>query len=251
MKNRFKYSPTIERYLSNEMEYAEMRSFEKEILTNSTLSSELSFTRSIDDALRNDDIIDFRLKLASARNENVHSNSSIPVIDFKQKKFWYMAASLLLIAALGTVLYFNINHGYTSDDLFAKYYTPENMINVTRSGDANIVEAIIRFQDKDYQTSANLFSQILARDPENYAGWFFYGIACIESQKFAKAEAAFNTIISNNENLYVEHAQWYLALCFIKSNQVAKAKLQLQKIASEPDNFHRKDAKHLLEKLAN
>ena len=139
MKRHFKYSAAIERYLSNEMEYAEMRSFEKEITINPTLSSELAFTRRIDEALRSDDMIDFRLKLVSAKNESSHAKSKIPVIHIRKKKFWYMAASLLLLASLGSVLYFNINGGNSTNDLFNKYYSSQNMINATRSGDANIV----------------------------------------------------------------------------------------------------------------
>jgi hypothetical protein len=250
MKNRFKYSENIERYLSHDMAYAEQRSFEKQIASNSSLAAELELTRNIDEALRRDDLIDLRLKLVYARQENSKMKSDIPLVKFRQKKFWYAAASFLILASVGSILLLNIARKDTNEDLFRKYYSSENIIDVTRTGDANIVEAIIKFQEKDYQSSASLFGQILQKDTLNFAGWFFYGISCIETQQFAKAETAFNKIISNDENLYVEHAEWYLGLCYLKSNQPNKATVQSKLIASEPENFHRNDARHLLEKLS-
>jgi hypothetical protein len=250
MKQRFKYSDNIERYLSHEMEYAEQRSFEKEIARNSTLAAELELTRNIDETLKQDDLIDLRLKLVYARNESLKAKSDIPVVHIPRKKFWYAAASLVLLASLGAALFFNNAGKNSNEELFRKYYSSENIIDVTRSGDANIVEAIIKFQEKDYPSSASLFGQILQKDTVNFAGWFFYGISCIETQQFAKAETAFNTIIVDKHNLYVEHAEWYLGLCYLKSNQSIKAKQQLNLIASNSENFHRNEARHLLEKLS-
>ena len=250
MKHRFNYSASIERYLSNEMEYGEKRSFEKDAAINPELSAELKITRKIDDIIKRDDIIDFRKKLIAARREYREMQSGVPVIHIQRKKFWYAAASVVLLAALGSVLYFSTSGGYSNDALFRKYYSSENVIDVTRSGDANIVEAIIRFQEKDYPSSVRLFSQILVKDTSNFAGWFFYGISCIETGEYGKAEEAFNHIIADNQNLYVEHAEWYLGLCYLKSNQSGKAKQQLEIIAANPENFHHKDARHLLEKIA-
>jgi hypothetical protein len=249
MKNRFKYSAAIERYLSDEMEYAEMRSFEKEIASNPVLSAELELTRNIDKALRCDDVIDFRQKMTSANKDNKIPKLEMPIVHLRRYKYWLVAASFVLLAALGSVIYLNASRGPSNDELFNSYYTSENMINVTRSGDANIVEAIIKFQEKDYKSSSRLFSQILVNDSSNFAGWFFYGISCIETGDFNKAESAFQYIIADNQNLYTEHAGWYLALSYLKSNQSNKAKKQLQIIAADPENFHRSDARHLLEKL--
>lgn len=249
MKQRFKYSADIERYLAHDMAYAEMRSFEKEVALNRSLSGELRLTRDIDKALERDDIIDFRLKLVSARDEYKGTKSEIPVIHVSRKRFWYAAASLVLLASLGAILYFNFSGNYSNDALFNKYYTSENIVDVTRSGDANIVEAIIRFQEKDYKSSSRLFGQILGNDSQNFAGWFFYGISCIETNEYGKAESAFKHIISDKQNLYVEHAEWYLALSYLKSDQSYKARVQLNQIAADSENFHQNDAKHLLEKL--
>lgn len=249
MKNNFKYSASVEQYLSNEMAQSEKQLFERETASNPGLAQELKFSRTIDDALRQDDIIDLRMKLLSAYRENRKEKAEVPVVRMQFRKVWYAAASIIILAAIGSTILFRSMGTDSNERLFKQYYSPENLINVTRSGDANIVEAVMRFQEKNYPVAAKLFKQILSSDKDNFAGWFFYGISCIETENYVDAEKAFNTIIVDDQNLYTEHAEWYLGLCFLKSNQTVKAREQLTKISTNPENIHRMDARHLLEKL--
>jgi predicted Zn-dependent protease len=249
MKDNLKYSESVEQYLSKEMGKEARQQFEKDVAVNPELSGELKLSRTIDDALKQDDIIDLRMKLLAAYRENQKAQPEVPVVRMYVKKFWYAAASLILLAAIGSALVFNMPGSTPNERLFKEYYSPENLINVTRSGDANIVEAVMKFQESNYPVAEQLFKQILDKDQSNYAGWFYYGISCIETGHFNLAEKAFNTIIDENQNLYVEHAEWYLGLSYLKSNQTDKAREQLQMIAQNADNIHRKDARHLLEEL--
>ena len=116
-------------------------------------------------------------------------------------------------------------------------------------GDQNIVEAVIKFQQKDFRTASVLFKSILNKDESNIAVWFYYGISNIETQNYENSIKAFNTIIGQNDNLYIEHAEWYLGLCYLKNNQKDKAIDQFAVVASNPENFHQKEAKDILEKL--
>ncbi len=249
MKNNFKHSASIEQYLSGEMLPAEKEKFKREVASNTQLAEELKLSNTIDSALRRDDIIDFRRKLLAAYRDKRKTESEVPVIRLNPKRFWYAAASIIILAALGSALYFSTPSINTNERLFKQYYNSENLIDVTRSGDGNIVEAVIKFQQKDYQVSARLFKLILEKDNNNIASWFYYGISSIETENFDQAEKAFNHIIADNQNLYVEHAEWYLGLSYLKSNKLDKAKAQFSRIAADPDNFHRQEAKHILEKL--
>jgi tetratricopeptide (TPR) repeat protein len=249
MMNNFKHSASIERYLSSEMPAAEKENFEREITLNEELYTELKLSMSIDESLKREDIVEFRKKLAFVMKEHKKQENEIPVVRLHPGRFWSAAASLIILAVLGSTLYFSHSGGNTTESLFKQYYNSENLIDVTRSGDANIVEAVIKFQEKDYQLAARLFKQILEKDNNNIACWFYFGIASIETENYKQAEKAFNHIISDNQNLYVEHAEWYLGLSFLKSAQPEKAKSQFEKISKETDNFHRQDAIHLLEKM--
>jgi len=138
----------------------------------------------------------------------------------------------------------------SNDSLFSQYYTSENIVDQTR-GDQNIVEAVIKFQQKDFAKASVLFKSILDKDNSNIAVWFYYGISNIETRNYNNSINAFTTIIKQNDNLYIEHAEWYLGLCYLKNNQKDKAINQFIVVASNPDNFHRQEAKNILEKLQN
>ena len=248
MTNHFKHSATVEQYLANEMAPSEKAAFKKELRSNPDLAAELKLSQTIDSALMRDDIIELRRKLISAIDAGRVVKDEVPVVHLHTRRWWYAAASLVAIFAVASTLYLQTSRNISADSLFNDYYTVENIVDQTRS-DQNIVEAIIKFQQKDFGAASALFKSILDKDNSNIAVWFYYGIANIETRNFDNSIKAFNTIIKQNDNLYIEHAEWYLGLCYLKNNQKDKAVDQFIVVASNPDNFHRQEAKDILDKL--
>ncbi len=248
MTNYFKHSTSVEQYIANEMAPAERAAFKNELRSNPELAQELKLSQNIDSTLQRDDIIDLRQKIRAAIEAGRTVENEVPVIRMKTRKWWYAAASILALAAVSVTLFMQSNRNLSNDSLFNKYYNSENIVDQTR-GDETIVDAVIKFQQKDYQKASDLFQRILAKDNLNIAVWFYYGIANIETQNYTNSITAFNTIINQHDNLYVEHAEWYLGLCYLKNNQKEKAIDNFVAIASNPDNFHCSEAKDILEKL--
>lgn len=230
------------------MVYAEKLLFERDLGVNPELSAELNLTMTIDDAINREDILDLRRKLRVISRKNETETLMIPKPT--NRRMWYAAASLVLLATLGTALYFLTNRDYTNEMLFKQYYSTDNYVSITRSSEANIVEAIIKFQQKEYKDAAVLFNQLLQRDANNSAAWFYYGICCMETKEYLTAEASFNHVIHDRQNLYSENAEWLLSLCYLKVNQIGMAKKQLQQIASNLENAHQGDAKQLLNRIS-
>ena len=162
---------------------------------------------------------------------------------------WYMAVASVAFLMILCGLPFTTPSNYSNDDLFRKYYSTENILNVARSRNANIVEAVIKFQQKDYKTASQLFSIILQSETGNAATWFYNGIACIETEQFDNAIKSFQRIITDDNSLYIELAEWYLGLCYLKNNEMNKAIAQFRKIASDSKNYYKVDAQQLLAKL--
>jgi len=248
MKNKLKHSATIEQYLANEMAHLERAAFKKEMRSNPDLAMELKLSENIDSALMRDDILELRQKLIKAIVAGRVVKEEVPVVHMYNRKWWYAAASMVALIAVAATLYLQTPRNISTDSLFNEYYNSENIVDQTR-GEQNIVEAVIKFQQKDFTTASDLFKSILDRDDSNIAVWFYYGISNIETKNYNTSIKAFNTIIKQNDNLYIEHAEWYLGLCYLKNNQKDKAVDQFKVVASNPDNFHRQEAKNILEKL--
>ncbi|MEI6062127.1 MAG: tetratricopeptide repeat protein [Bacteroidota bacterium] len=248
MTTSFKHSASIEEFLANEMAPAEQVAFIKEIKSNPDLAEEMKLSQNIEAAISREGEIDLRKKLVRAIETGRGVKSEVKVVRINTRKWWYAAASMVAVFACAGVLYFQVNHSLSNDSLFSQYYNSENVVDLTR-GDQNIVEAVIKFQQKDFKTAAELFKNILDKDNSNIAVWFYYGISNIETNNSNAAINAFNTIIKQNDNLYIEHAEWYLGLCYLKDNQKDKAIDQFLIVANNPDNYHHQEAKNILEKL--
>ena len=249
MNKQLRYSEIIDRYQSNEMSSDEVKRFNSDLLTNKALAKEYRLEQELDVILRQDKIIDFRKKLLNNYHLGQSKKKAVAIVALGGRKWYMAAASVVFIMVLGGLLLFTMPRNYSNDDLFNKYYSTENVLDVARSGDANIVEAVIKFQEKDYKSATKLFSVILQSETDNTAAWFYNGIACIETSQFDNAIKSFQRIIKDNNSFYIEHAEWYLGLCYLKNNQKDKAIDQFIVVASNPDNFHRQEAKNILEKL--
>ena len=66
-----------------------------------------------------------RIKLLSASRENKKVQPNVPVVHINFRKFWYAAASFILLAALGSTLYFSLPGNKSNNNLFNQYYSEE------------------------------------------------------------------------------------------------------------------------------
>ncbi|MBW6492074.1 MAG: hypothetical protein K0B15_12865 [Lentimicrobium sp.] len=250
MTNKLKYSQLIERFIAGEMKEDELRWFGKELQSNAELSAELKLDKDIDNILFDEDVVEFRRKLISVFNESKQQEVSPKIIRMQPRRWQIAAAAAIAILVMaGGVLLMTQQRSYTAEKLFSMYYDSERTIELTRSGNANIVEAILKFQQRDYQGASLLFAEILDKDSSNIAVWFYNGISYIETNRIDDALKAFRYIVDDKDNLYVEHAEWYLGLCYLKNEQIDFAVEQFQKIAANQQNYHNKEANKLLEKL--
>lgn len=249
MTRKLKYSRYIERFLAGEMNEDELRWFSKELQFNAELSTELKLDKDLDDVLVDEDVIEFRRKLLSIYNEKKEANA--PKIIKLQPRRWQLAAAaaIAVLMITGGALLFTQQRSYTPEKLFSMYYDSENTIELTRSGNSNIVEAVLKFQQRDFQAASLLFAEILDKDSSNMAVWFYNGISYIETDRISDAATAFEYIINDKKNLYVEHAEWYLGLCYLKDEQIDFAVDQFRKIAADQNNYHKEEAVKILEKL--
>jgi tetratricopeptide (TPR) repeat protein len=60
----------------------------------------------------------------------------------------------------------------------------------------------------------------------------------MEIKDFNKAIDILNQIIANQDNAFLEHAEWYLALCYIKTNRLTEAKKIINQIKTS-DSYYR------------
>lgn len=247
--NRIKYTEWIDSYVEGELDEAGKMKFETELSHNRDLALEYRLEKDLQEALQDDELLDFRSKCISAQNEfNLKTNKVVRVVQFT-RKYWYAAASILLVAMITSGVLFLHPGGYSAEKLFKMYYKSGETIGVSRSGDANMVEALRYFTKNDFLTAEELFDKILASDPDNIAVMYYSGISNIEIKNYPKAIQMFESIINDADNLYIENASWYLGLSHLAAGEIPDAESMFKEIASKPDHYYYKEATSILEKI--
>lgn len=141
---------------------------------------------------------------------------------------------------------------YTNDEIFNMYYQSYEANGIVRSASTNIdqdlSDALALYNDKKYNDALVLFNQILDKDYSNISVHLYAGISNMESFSYKKAIESFQLIIDHQNNLYVEQAEWYMAICYLKMYQNDVAKSMFEKIAYE-DSSYQEQAKDILKKL--
>lgn len=246
-------------YLGNEMTGNEILLLENDLKTDLTLQQTLEFVKEVDSTLADKEYISFAEKLQDVRIKFKYNKDNSKIEDNKitsKHKFslgWNLmtiAASLILIIFTVAVIKFTLKP--TPESIFAQYYNRYEANIETRSeptvGTSSLIIAIQLYDKGSYIAAIQSFLNIIKSDSNNTAARFFLGVSYMETKNISKAIENLNFVINQNDTAFVEHAEWYLALCYIKNGQKNDAISMLNKISTS-QNFYKKMAVDVLKKL--
>lgn len=242
------FSYFIERYNAGEMNESEKQWFRKELEGNEKLRNEVDLRKHTDEALKNHEIISLRNKLSTIEKRRA---ADIPVAKSKKPaylKYAAFVAGLVLISSIIVVRDKNLS----SEEIMDRYYKSYEAPTTSRSGlyetNAEFTLALDYYKTRDYERAADLFNKIVANNPKDMQSTLLNGIANFEINNYPEAEQSFGNVIDNTNNLFVDQAEWYLALCYVQTDQREKA-IQLLKLIKAEAGYYRKDAKKILRNL--
>jgi hypothetical protein len=89
---------------------------------------------------------------------------------------------------------------------------------------------------------------VVESNPKDMSANLLNGISNYEDKKYREAKQSFGMVIDDNNNLYVDQAEWYLALCYLQTDENDKA-MKLFEIIRNEGGFYSKDAKKYIRKM--
>lgn len=252
----------IIQYLDGDMKVEEKQLFELELKSNPMISQQLRLTLQVDQLLADNELFTFmeniqiakkqfeNEELSALNEDNKDINSKFKQTFFLGRKF-LTAAAVILVVVISSVVY-NIISVPTNDRLFKQYYQKYDADILTRSTVTNDVNALIsaiqQYDKGNYPIAIAKFEEILKIDNNNTTAHFFVGVSYIETNDYEKAIKNLSFVIDQNDTAFIEHAEWYLALCYVKIKQTNKANKLLTKIAGR-QTFYKLMAMDVLKKL--
>jgi tetratricopeptide (TPR) repeat protein len=243
------FSHFIEKYIAGEMSEEERQWFEKELEGNRNLRSEVNLRKKTDIILKNQEMLSLRKKLSQIEKQRKENE----VLTGRSKKPAYMkyAAVVAALVVAGSVLLFT-GKNLPADEIIDRYYKtfepPSGQRSAQNAEDADFTLALEFYNTSDYANAALFFSKVVESNPKDMQSVLLKGVSNFEEKKYPEAKMSFVTVIDDNDNLFIEAAKWYLALCYIKTNEKEKAVSQLQVLVDE-GGIYSKNARKILRDL--
>jgi len=238
------YSYFIERYISGEMDQVEKAWFEKEMEYNDTLKKEIALRRKTDEMLFRHDVMDLRAKLSGIEKTRKEK-------EIARRTILRQAAILACFVLLGSMLLYmnrNLSPGAVYEKNFTVYSAGVTARNSGTSFNAATEvynKGLTFYNNGKYREAAGVLREYLKTKPDHMEACLVYGVASMKTCDFTEAVKSFSTIIDNGNNLYIDNARWYLALTYIKTNDIESAKKELLLIRDSNSIYSKKAGKIL------
>jgi tetratricopeptide (TPR) repeat protein len=243
------FSYFIERYNSGEMSDTEKQWFLKELEVNEELRNEVDLRKHTENILKKQNVISLRNKLSEIeRKRNEVKN---PVKMSKRPVYIKYATVLTGLIIIGGIILLpdkKLSVGEIAKQYYKAFEPPTNQRSVQSLADADFTLALEFYNTHDYNKAAMLFTRVLESKPNDMQTMLLIGVSKYEEKKYPEAKQSFGKVIDNNNNLYVDQARWYLALCYLNTGEKEKA-IQLFDQISKESGSYQNDAKKIFKEL--
>jgi tetratricopeptide (TPR) repeat protein len=242
----------IDNYLLNYLDSTERFNFEEQLSEDSNLAVEFHLNNEINNAIVESDVMKVRSTLSTIIEENQQSSKIRKLIPdhVKGKPIRFIGAAAS-VAALISAGFLNLNHeDVNAEKLFREAYQPYEATGLFRSVTTTnpAINGVDCYNAHRFDEAISQFTLVLNDNREHPMSNFFMGLCYMEKTQFEKASSYFQNVINEKDNLFIEQAQWYLALSMLGSKNENDAYRLLNQIVNTNGYYHR-NAKDLLKKL--
>ena len=242
----------LQKYLDNELSEKELARFEQELNASPDLLVDLDLYKEVDEAIADTEVLDFRAQLTDLREETRRSETGRRVFRFTRPWHYAASAALALLVAIGlaTVL----GRPLSNSDLFAKYMKPYELVLTNRAGDNDATKlwmnkAQTAYLNGDFETAVERYDEVLQINPDKIEADFGKGVSNLGIQKYVDASESFTRVIEQNDNLFIQKAEWFRAGCLLALDETDRARRQLAMIASSAHHYYKDDAAKILKRM--
>lgn len=238
----------IEQYLEGSLDEERNKMIEKKISLDEKYAENFKQYKFLIDGIKYSGRKELFTKLKKwdmelSDNIEVESEHSIG----KSFKWYYAAASIILFAVAGFLIYSNLNSGYES--VVADYYKPYDYIPEVKRGtkiEENSIEYIFQYYDRGQYIQTIQMINKLEDGLKTVKVNFIMANAYQATDNYVEAIKLYKQII--NSTYYGYGSKWYLALCYLSIENIEQARPLLEELKGLPTSYSR-NAKKLLEDL--
>lgn len=211
----------IEQYLTRQLTAEDLETFTNRLKKDITLQNQVESVRllllGVREATLTDKMNEFHKELKGGDNKKESTGKL-----FSMKK-WLVAASVVLIAAVGIALFLT-NPG-KEEKIFTAYYKPDpGLISAMGHSDNYAFDrAMIDYKTKNYDSAIKAWEVLLVKRPNNDTLNYFIGSAYLAKKENDKALEHFAKVMVNTASYFSKDAYWYAGLALINEGRIEEA----------------------------
>jgi tetratricopeptide (TPR) repeat protein len=239
----------IEDFIDGVLDEEEFKMFTTEFNENSGLRAEVALRKNVNNSIGEKEIFSLRNKLQEVKKdvESKEIKSIIPETKIHQMHWLRtgVAVAVILFAIAGLLR----NDFGSSDKIYNNYYqTPEWAPQRSVSADIGILQqANNYFITGEFEKALSLYDLAINQNEEKFVFQFYKAASLQNLEKYEEAIPEYSQVISHGDNMFVEEAEWYKALCYLKLDKKEIAQKQLKAIIDK-NGYFATDARAILRK---
>lgn len=242
----------IDEYLENYLNESDQNQMEEELANDLRLKAELDLNAEINESIMEEDVMNLRNSLSNITKEEKPDSKIRQFIPntFKQSPSRLIGAAASVAAVISVGAMTLSQQKYTTQEVYEKAYKPYEATGLYRSPVSITPEirGVDLYNDQKYQLALEQFSQVLKDNPNHPMSNFYSGLSYQQLEEFPQAISSYQKVIEDRNNLFVELAEWYKALCYLRTNESSKAYATLNEIIKN-NGYYKNDAKEIIKKL--
>ncbi|MBS0000610.1 MAG: tetratricopeptide repeat protein [Cyclobacteriaceae bacterium] len=191
------------------------------------------------------------------KSENRKSGTPVVILMERMMQYKVAIAAVITLLFVATFVLTTRDFGTDPGKLYAQYFEPlENFESRTKrsieNSDAELSQRAFQYYDQgDYQNALDIFKSLqnetLDKTIDPVSRWLYMGNAYMALGDTENAIPLFQQVIEANTG-FVVNAKWYLALCYLKQENLQEAKKLLTELETQGRHKH-DEAVKILEKL--
>lgn len=204
------------------------------------------FNKEIEKAIFDDkDVMDLRFKIDEIRKKNSLGRKA------KQRKIinYSSVAAIVILLITTSVIFINLNKESVTKDYLRENYPEADFIRGELiQMEKELQSALVLYKNKKYDAAIVRLESYIKKDPDNISAIHYLAACNLEKENYEEAVCYFKRVVEHNNNLYLDQAEWLLALTYIRMKEKEKAKIWLKDIIKKQYIYSDK-AKSLLRKI--
>ena len=234
----------IDNYLKGNLSDSAVHQFEQKLKLDTAFSAAVALQKDVISGIESHFDAQLKEKLQLVEEGFVKPEEETKVIPIRNWKPLAVAASVVLIVALGYLKFFNTPN---PQEVYLSYYEPyPNIVSPSeRSAESQKQDAMAFYEKGEYETAVSLFETDLATSPNSDYLQFYMALSQLSLKNSEQSVELFQNVANQKDSKFQAPAAWYLALAYIQAGDISNTKKQLQSIISEGGDYAKRAEKLL------